>query len=593
VEVGQREARSNVHGPVEDPGESADHKSRMRFAGAAVLALVLALGPAPVAGAHEEGEINHRDTPAELAGADITRALATGQLTTRSSAALAEYLPTTWCGTRRTDDDSADAAFSGALAQIKVVYAYSLGDTDRSAAWTDSLQADVSRIEQYLVLQSGGGRALRFDMGTNCGPQYVDVQVVQLPHARSYYTALTTDNRFTAVKNDVNAALASTPGARNVFVLADGLSTSSVYGIGQVYPDADSPPDSAIHDLGGLTGIMFVTPSTSPDPVGWQPTVMLHEMSHNLGAVQWAAPHSTSYAHCVDGEDVMCYQDGSAEGASYSDGVCPMESGAIPQTYDCGHNDYYDPSPTPSGYLATHWNVYNSAFMASCTQLGAACGGDVVATPPVNATAPAVIGTPRRGTILSATLGSWLNAPSSYAIQWQRSANGTWSDIAGANAGAYLAGPADVGAALRVVVTASNDDGAAVVASAPTATVTDPAAVATTERPRSVRIRLRNGARHLTGTLTARVRNVPGGREVSTPPTKVSLPAGTWRLKLCAGRVGAGARCTTTAKVRSRRRGVRLPAAKVVVSSAGTLKVTASALDGRRRVRARGQAASD
>jgi hypothetical protein len=160
----------------------------MRSAGAAALALVLALALAPVAGAHHEasegGEVTHRDTPAELAGADISRALARAQLTSRSSAALPEYLPTAWCGTRRTDDDTTNAAFPAAAAQIKVVYAYASGETDRSAAWTDSLQADVSRIEQFLALQSGGRRALRFDMGTNCGAQYVDVQVVQLPRSR-------------------------------------------------------------------------------------------------------------------------------------------------------------------------------------------------------------------------------------------------------------------------------------------------------------------------------------------------------------------------------------------------------------------------
>ena len=559
--------------------------------------LVLALGLAPAAGAHHEasegGEVTHRDTPAELAGADIARALTRAQLTSRTSAALPEYLPTTWCGTRRTDDDTANAAFASTAAQIKVVYAYALNETDRSAAWTDSLQADVSRIEQFLALQSGGRRALRFDMGTNCGPQYVDVQVVPLPRTRGAYLAFNANDRFDEVNNDVNAALAPGAGPRNVFVLADGLSTSGVYGIGQVYPNADQPPASYIHDQGDLTGIMFVTQGTSPDPVGWQPTVMLHEMSHNLGAVQFAAPRSTSFAHCVDGEDVMCYEDGSPEGAFYADNVCPLAGGAISQTYDCGHNDYYDPSPTPSGYLATHWNVYNSVFMASCTQLGTACGGDIVATPPVNASAPTVIGPPRRGTILTATLGSWLNVPSSYAIQWQRGANGAWGDIPGATAPAYVVGPADVAAALRVVVTAANDDGAAVVASAPTATVTNPTAAAVTQPSRTVRIKLRNSARHLAGTLTAKVRNVASGREVSTRATKVSLPAGTWRLKLCAGRVGGSPRCTTTAKVRSRKRGVRLPAAKVVVGTAGTLKVTASALDGKRRVRARGQAASD
>ena len=193
--------------------------------------------------------------------------------------------------------------------------------------------------------------------------------------------------------------------------------------------------------------------------------------------------------------------------------------------------------------------------------------------------------------VLLASVGTWLNAPSSYAMQWQRGANGTWIDIPGAVASVYLAGPADVGAALRVLVTAANADGAAVAASAPTAAVTDVAAA--TPRARSVRIRLRNSAHRLAATLTATVRDVPGGRVVRTPATKVSLPAGSWRLKLCAGAAGAAPRCTTTARVRSRKRGVRLPAVKVLVGTAGTLKLTAAALDSHRRVRARGQAASD
>jgi hypothetical protein len=562
----------------------------MRSAGAAALALVLALGLAPVAGAHHvEGEVTHRDTPAELAAADINRTLATAQLSGRSSAALPQYLPATWCGTRRTTDDTTNAAFPATAAQIKVVYAYASDQPDDSAAWSNSLQADVSTIGRYLALQSGGRRALRFDMGTNCGLQYVDIQVVALPQARGYYL----DN-FARVGNDVNAALAAPSGPRNAFVLADGLSGGGVYGIGQVYPNADQPADYDLHNSGGLTGMMFVQPSTSPDASGWQPTVMLHEVSHNLGAVQWAAPHSTSYAHCIDGLDVMCYQDGSTEGNSYVTTVCPTTSGAISQTYDCGHDDYYDPQPAGSSYLATHWNVYDSAFMASCTQLGTACGGDVVPTPPVNQGAPAVTGTPRRGMILTASVGTWLNAPSSYAIQWQRASNGAWTDIAGATGPAYVAGPGDVGALLRITVTAANPDGASIAASAPTATVTDiTAAAAPAPGARTIRIRLRNGARRLAGTLTAKVRNVTGGREVSTAATKVALPAGTWRLRLCAGRSGASPRCTTTARIRSRKRGVRLPAAKVVVRTAGTLKVTAAALDGKRRVRARGQAASD
>jgi hypothetical protein len=569
----------------------------MRSAGAAALALVLALGLAPVAGAHHEasegGEVTHRDTPAELAGADIARALTRAQLTSRTSAALPEYLPTTWCGTRRTDDDTANAAFASTAAQIKVVYAYALNETDRSAAWTDSLQADVSRIEQFLALQSGGRRALRFDMGTNCGPQYVDVQVVPLPRTRSAYLAFNADDRFDEVNGDVNAALAPAAGPRNVFVLADGLSTSGVYGIGQVYPNADQPPASYIHDQGDLTGMMFVTQGTSPDPVGWQPTVMLHEMSHNLGAVQFAAPRSTSYAHCIDGEDVMCYEDGSPEGSFYADNVCPLAGGAISQTYDCGHNDYYDPSPTPSGYLATHWNVYNSAFMGSCKQLGMACGDAIVPSPPVNTDVPTVSGVTRPGAVLTASAGAWLNSPTSFLIQWQRAVGGDWATIPGAVGPSYLAVPADAGAALRVVVTATNEDGSAIVASAPTAPLAVPAPAPTVAGRIRLGILLRDHARHAKGTLAARVVPVAAGREVRTDAVKLAVTPGTWRLRLCAGPSTGRLRCALSKRVRTRKRSVRLPATKVLVRSpTGALKVTAALVDKRSRIRAQGSAAS-
>ena len=76
---------------------------------------------------------------------------------------------------------------------------------------------------------------------------------------------------------------------------------------------------------------------------------MLHEITHNLGAVQNSAPHASSF-HCTDGRDVMCR---------------PVATDPFPCTveaYDCGKDDYFDVNPTPGNYLDTHWNVARSVF---------------------------------------------------------------------------------------------------------------------------------------------------------------------------------------------------------------------------------------
>jgi hypothetical protein len=86
---------------------------------------------------------------------------------------------------------------------------------------------------------------------------------------------------------------------------------------------------------------------------------------------------------------------------------------------------------------------------------------------------------------------------------------------------------------------------------------------------------------------------VPEGREVRTAAARVALPAGTWRLRLCAGPKRGALRCALSARVRSRKRGVRLPPARVIVKSpSGALRVTVAAVDSRLRVRATGQAAT-
>src|SRR5262249_42037127 len=237
-------------------------------------------------------------------------------------------------------------------------------------------------IDQFVSSQPGSTRAPRFDLGTACGPQYLDIQTVALPNARSNYV-----ENLNALESYVKTKVNPSPGGhRDYVIVADTLAATQAAGIGELYEgsrDSERPDLSNIHNAGGLTAILWYPDGVAPgaDPNGWWPEGMLHEMTHTMGGVQWSAPHTSQpagsrsyvYSHCWDGRDVMCYQDGPAMAHAYSSTVCAAIGGAMPQTYDCGQDDYFNPAPPPGSYLATHWNVYNNVFMAE--------GGTVPAGP--------------------------------------------------------------------------------------------------------------------------------------------------------------------------------------------------------------------
>lgn len=94
----------------------------------------------------------------------------------------------------------------------------------------------------------------------------------------------------------------------------------------------------------------------------WDGEVTLHELGHNLGAVQASAPHTSGGFHCFDANDAMCYDDG---GSYFSGGgsllaLCPK---AKWWQFDCGSDDYYDAVEPTVPYLSSSWNVANSSFL--------------------------------------------------------------------------------------------------------------------------------------------------------------------------------------------------------------------------------------
>ena len=94
--------------------------------------------------------------------------------------------------------------------------------------------------------------------------------------------------------------------------------------------------------------------------------------------------------------------------------------------------------------------------------------------PPVNTEAPTISGTATVGETLTAAAGTWTGAqPIAYAYQWLRcdQAGDGCADLAGATSVSYLPADPDAGTTLRVLVTATNADGATSASSTQTAVV--------------------------------------------------------------------------------------------------------------------------
>jgi hypothetical protein len=85
--------------------------------------------------------------------------------------------------------------------------------------------------------------------------------------------------------------------------------------------------------------------------------------------------------------------------------------------------------------------------------------GPVAAATPVLQVAPAIAGTPQRTRTLTASTGTWSDAPTSYAYRWQRDAGAGFGDIDAAVQQTYVLAAEDVGTTIRVVVVASNPGG--------------------------------------------------------------------------------------------------------------------------------------
>jgi hypothetical protein len=112
---------------------------------------------------------------------------------------------------------------------------------------------------------------------------------------------------------------------------------------------------------------------------------------------------------------------------------------------------------------ATNWMGYADASAASIRVTG----------PPSNVVGPSVVGEGVAGSALTAVRGTWRAWPDpTYSYQWQRSGDGgSWTNISSATAASYTPTSPDVGAFIRVAVSARNTYGSAYSVSAATAPI--------------------------------------------------------------------------------------------------------------------------
>ena len=275
-----------------------------------------------------------------------------------------------WCGQRTARDQDLGSP-NPAAAAIKLVYAYPADRPNRSTQIARMLQRTAREIDLFIGAQSGGRKTIRFDLGTRCGPRYLDIATVRLSGTRASYLS---DGRPQAdrIRSEVLRSLGLAGGPRNYLVYVDNLLDSESFGQAEgFFTGGDTPGPDNPHNAGGLFGYVWNEDGVTLD-LAETTHLVLHEVSHTLGAVQNGAPNTTGGGHCRDAIDVMCYADGGPGGRTFK--ACPELDGVISEHFDCNQDDYFNPAPKPGSYLAGHWNVYDSSFLAPCGAPGGACG---------------------------------------------------------------------------------------------------------------------------------------------------------------------------------------------------------------------------
>jgi hypothetical protein len=236
-----------------------------------------------------------------------------------------------------------DLSDPNSLPQFHAIYLYPSNGLNRFAQFAAMIQADARQASDRLDVL---GKAVRWDNRTD---GLLDISVVK---SSNNARRLGGGNQFSVVKNEIAAKGFNKPNKKYIVWLDAG---SQYCGQGELYQDTRR--SSANYNELKTTAIVY-RPYPTSDPLtgGFcRGRTAMHEMGHNLGALQKVAPHAFDGAHCNDSaEDVMCYTSAT----SFDDG------GAV---FDYKRDDYWDPITGKHTWWTVNLSKYLCPTATSCT----------------------------------------------------------------------------------------------------------------------------------------------------------------------------------------------------------------------------------
>src|SRR4051812_30598437 len=339
----------------------------MRRSSVAIVVLCLSVLAPATAHAYVGAPITHGPDPAQVA-AGPEAAAAPAALGKR----VAKLVPSAWCGTEAGSDDTVNEVDNGPY-RYHAVYMIAADGTDRFGALASGMQRDA--FQASALLETAYGRAIRFDIGTSCGPQYLDISVVRMPQTSAQLTAAARSGNgtFNAVSAALDAAGFTTiqptdsladaaARTRNYVVWLDAPAPSGSCGQAAIYDDPTRSADN-LNNFGGKAAVVFRNGSGFCSS-----NAARHEIGHNLGGLQPVAPHAFDGSHCDDAyEDTMCY--------SNSPEVADGERGTF---FDYGNDDYWSLPGAPLPW----WTVDENRFLCPDAACNVVAGRGVLRRAP-------------------------------------------------------------------------------------------------------------------------------------------------------------------------------------------------------------------